>query len=168
MRIIVLLYPWLRPGLNPQFDNLISLGSTERRGVTLRGEHPLRRRAAVSVLPDRRGGKINRCLLSSAEICCFALSPTIPAVWMMNKLPLSVTVFVFVIVWVCSSVSPQGPHAMISNHVSVFKLWVFQPKQHRLSNRTHSAYWFIQILLKNNHAMFICHTFGSCALCKLQ
>lgn len=46
-------------------DNLISLsGSTERRSITLRGEHPLRRRAALGVLPDRRGGKINRRLLS--------------------------------------------------------------------------------------------------------
>lgn len=81
----------------------LSLGSTERRGITLWGEHPLRRRVAVSVLPDRRGGKINRCLLylSSGEICYSALSPTSSAVWMMNKLPLRVTAFVFVSLCVC-------------------------------------------------------------------
>lgn len=81
----------------------LSLGSTERRGITLWGEHPLRRRVAVSVLPDRRGGKINRCLLylSSGEICCSASSPASSAVWMMNKPLLGVTVFVFVSVCVC-------------------------------------------------------------------
>lgn len=63
----------LRPWLTPILDNLISLSLSlplslsrvaERRGITLRGEHPLRWRAAVGVLPDRRGGKINRCRLS--------------------------------------------------------------------------------------------------------
>lgn len=46
---------------------------TERWGIALRGEHPLRWRVARSVLPDRGGGKINRYLLYfiSSEISCF-------------------------------------------------------------------------------------------------
>lgn len=62
----------------------LSLGSTERRGITVWGEHPLRRRVAVGVLLDRGGGKINRCLLSlySSEICCFLyLTPGLQFEW---------------------------------------------------------------------------------------
>lgn len=36
---------------------------TERRGFSLRGEYPLRRWAALCILPDGRGGKIHQCLL---------------------------------------------------------------------------------------------------------
>lgn len=91
----------LRPGLNVIFDNVISPSRfTERRGITLWGEHPLCWRPAVCVLPDRRGGKINRCVIPllywDLLLPLYSISP---AVWMINRQ--SVTAFVYICVFVC-------------------------------------------------------------------
>lgn len=121
----------LRPRPTPTLDNLISLSLspllslsrvTERRGITLRGEHPLRWRTAVGVLPDRRGGKINRCRLSRRS-----LYPQ--SVQVMSRPPLSVgcTSCASVCVWMSVCLKPTLKEYALTLFPCILELFYSRP-----------------------------------------